>query len=277
MMFAKKFRFLHYLLPCVLVLIFFSLSGRSFRRAPWHEEALWNLLSPPQRVLSLIGSGISGVWRHYFALVGVQGENDLLKAKVSELEAKLIESDEVRKENERLKSLLDWHEAISRKTLVARVVANDPRAEFKNITISRGEKDGVGVLAPVMGPKGLVGKVARTAAHTSRVILITDPNSAVDAIVQRSRTRGMVVGSAWHTELKPGFYLTRLEYLKGTSDIEEGDIVVTSGLDGVFPPGIPIGTAHDIRLSRYGVFREANVIPFENMAEAQEVLVLLAH
>jgi len=113
-------------------------------------------------------------------------------------------------------------------------------------------------------------------SNTSRVLLIIDPNSAVDVMVQRSRARGIVVGTAWKTELKPGFYLARLEYIRRVSDIRDDDVVVTSGFDRIFPPGIPIGTIKDISTSRYGVFTDANVVPFENMAELQEVLVVVS-
>jgi rod shape-determining protein MreC len=183
--------------------------------------------------------------------------------------------EEALQENARLAALLDYRKSFERTTVVARVIANDPRAEFKSITIDRGSADGIPLLAPVVGPRGLVGKVGTVGSHEARVLLINDPNSAVDAFVQRSRVRGLIVGSAWRTELKAGYYLTRLEYLKRTSDIQEGDIVVTSGFDRVFPPGIPIGTVHDISASRYGVFSEASVVPFENLAELTEVMVVL--
>lgn len=216
------------------------------------------------------------MWQNYFALIGVKKENELLMKRIAELENELVRMNEIDKENERLKNLISYNDSFSRKILVARVIANDPRAEFKSITINKGTSDGVEMLMPVVGPHGLVGKIGQTTSRTSKVILITDPNSAVDAIVQRSRARGMVVGSAWHTNLKAGYYLTRLEYLRGASDVHEDDVVVTSGLDAVFPPGIPIGTVHDLRLSRYGVFREANVVPFEEMAELQEIAVILS-
>lgn len=275
-LFAKKIRFLQFVIPIVLALIFFSLTNRTFRRAPWYEEALWNLFSPPQRLAAAISSSIRGGWSRYFALVGVEKENEKLREKIAGLEGDLIRKAEVEEENQRLRNLLAYHDAFPQKTIVAKVIANDPRAEFKSITINKGTKDGVLPLMPVVGPRGLVGKVGSVSPRKARVLLITDPNSAVDAVVQRSRARGLVVGTAWHTELKAGYYLTRLEYMLGASDIKEGDIVVTSGLDSVFPPGIPIGTVHDLKSTRYGVFKEANVVPFENMAELQVVMALLS-
>ena len=274
-LFSKKLRLLHVVVPLILALLFFSFTGRSFRRAPWYEEVFWAMLSPPERLFSAISSGIGGVWSRYVALIGVEEDNDSLKARVAELETNLIRSNEVEAENERLRGLLSYRDMFPQRTMVATVIANDPRAEFKSITINRGSADGVEPLMPVLGPHGLVGKVGKVAAHDSRGILITDPNSEEDVTVQRSRARGMVVGSAWHTELKAGYYLTRLEYLRSVSDIKDGDVVVTSGLDGIFPPSIPVGSVTDIRMSRYGVFREANIVPFEDLAELCEVMVLL--
>ncbi|MFH0799692.1 MAG: rod shape-determining protein MreC [Pseudomonadota bacterium] len=272
----KKARLFYYLIPLFLALIFFSLNRNTFRRAPWYEELLWNILSPPEQLISWVGGSVSEAWDHYIALIGVEDENEDLKKRIAELEGDHIRSSEVEKENERLRSLLAWHDSFSQKTIVARVVASDTRAEFKSITINRGSEDGVQPLMPVIGPKGLVGRIGKAAAHSARVLLITDPNSSVDAMVQRSRARGMVIGAAWHTELKAGYYLTRMEYMRSVSDIRDDDVVVTSGLDELFPPGIPIGTVRDLRASRYGVFHEANVVPFENMPELQEVMVLLS-
>ncbi len=218
--------------------------------------------------------GIKGIWRRYVALIGVEQERDALLDRVAKLEGKLVRVDEVDQENKRLRALLAYHDSFNQKTIVASVVANDPRAEFKSITINRGKKDGIKPLMPVVGPRGLVGKVGTVGHSHARILLITDPNSAVDALVQRSRARGIVVGAAWRVGLESGYYIAKLEYLRRVSDIRDGDVVVTSGFDQVFPPGIPIGTIRNVATTRYGVFTKADVVPFEDMAELQQVLVI---
>ncbi|MFA4875088.1 MAG: rod shape-determining protein MreC [bacterium] len=272
----KKTRLLPFIIPVILALIFFSLTSLQMRRAPWYEEAFWNLVSPPQQFVSGIIGGVKGAWQRYVSLIGVEEERAQLSRRVAELEGSLMRLGETEEENKRLRALLDYKESLPQKTAAARVIANDPRAEFKSITIDKGSNDGVQPLMAVLGPRGLVGRVGTVTAGYSRVLLLTDPNSSIDAMVQRSRARGVVQGAAWRTELKTGFYIARLEYLRRVSDIRDGDVVVTSGLDRVFPAGIPIGTVTDISASRYGVFTEANIIPFENMAELQEVLVILS-
>jgi rod shape-determining protein MreC len=261
-------------IPLALIVIFLALIPQTPRRAPWYEQLFANVLAPIQWTFTKFGGGIYSMWDGYISLVGTKKENKKLAEENAKLNAGLIELEEVKKENERLKSLLNYSETFTAPTVTARVVANDPRAEFKSLIIDRGKSDGVKVPMPVMGPQGVVGRVGRVYHNTSQVLLLNDPNSAADVIVQRSRARGVLVGAISHTELKSGFYLTRMEYLRGTSDVKEGDVVVTSGLDQVFPAGLPIGTAHDIKNSRYGVFQEAEVVPFENFQELQEVVVL---
>jgi rod shape-determining protein MreC len=271
----RRTTILSYLLPVLLALTFFSLSSNSFRRAPWYEEVLWNVVTPLQRVMVGVSGAIGGAWHHYVALGGAQRERDDLSRRVLELEAQLTSMSETEAENTRLRSLLDYPAVLRAQSIVARVIAGDARPEFKSITINKGSKAGIRTLMPVVGPKGLVGKVGVVSGGWSRVLLITDPMSAVDAMVQRSRERGLLAGSAWKTTLRPGAYVTRFEYLRGMSDLEEGDVVLTTGLDRVFPAGIPIGTVGAVSASRYGVFLEAEVLPYENMAELSEVMVLL--
>jgi rod shape-determining protein MreC len=207
--------------------------------------------------------------------VDVEKQNETLRFQVAKFQGEQMKTLEVENENQRLRQLLAYKQNFPYEAIVASVIANDPRSEFKSIVIDKGASDGIVPLMPVVGPQGLVGRVGNVAAGTSRVLLITDPNSAVDVLVQRSRARGLVVGTAGKTGLRPGYYLTRIEYLRRVSDIRDGDAVVTSGFDRVFPSGIPVGSISDLVRSKHGVFLDANIVPFENMAELQDVMVLL--
>lgn len=272
--FSGRRRILNFIIPIILALIFFSLTTQRARRATWYESALLNIISPLQYVVTSSIEFVSSIWNHYFVLVGVSQENKELKLKTAALAGKLMRLDEIKQENERLRSLLNYKKMMPYSSVVARVIANDPRAEFKSVIIDLGWKDGLKVLMPVIGPKGLVGKVGKVSANTAQVLLITDPNSAVDVVVQRSRARALLIGKARRTELKAGNYISRLEYLRRVSDIRDDDVVVTSGFDQVYPPGIPVGTVHNIVGSSYGVFKRADVVPFEDFAELEEVLIL---
>ncbi|MFH1874913.1 MAG: rod shape-determining protein MreC [Pseudomonadota bacterium] len=273
--FSGKRKILNFIIPLVLALIFFSLSSSRARSASWYESAILNLLSPIQGVVSFLSNRLGSVWDKYFYLVEVSEQNKELIKDNARLQSELIRQEDVIHENQRLRSLLEYKQAISYPTKVARVIANDPRADFKSITINKGRKHGVKPLMPVIGSKGLVGHVGKVATYSAQVLLIIDPNSAVDVLDQRSRAAAVLIGTAKKTELKAGAYISRLEYLRRVSDIKESDIIVTSGFDQVYPRGIPVGTIHNIVETSYGVFQEAEVVPFENFAELEEVLVIL--
>ena len=271
----RRSRIFYIIAAVILFLAFFSLTLAGTRRAPWYEEAAWNIITPPQMFFSYVGDETSSIWNHYFYLVNISRENDKLKSRISYLKGKLIKAEEVKKENKRLKEFLGYREAFPQKMVLAKVIANDPRSEFKSIVIDRGMDDGLKSMMPVVGPNGLIGKIGKIGRHTSRVLLIIDPNSAVDVMDQRSRARCLVIGDAVHSQLRPAAYLSRLEYMRRISDVQDGDIIVTSGLDRIFPSGIPVGTVENISRSQKGIFLDAVVVPFENMAELQEVQVVL--
>ena len=271
----KRIRLLYYIAPLAVALLFFSFSRNDFSFTPWYERLFWSILSPPQRLMTNISTGLSHTWQRYVALIDEHDENELLKKRVAVLEEKVIAGTEAEEENNRLRALLIFKRDLPAEKIAVRVIASDARAEFKSILIDKGSDDGIEPLMPVLGPTGLIGKVGKAGRKSARVLLITDPNSSVDVMIQRSRLRGLLVGAAAQTTLKPGYYLTRMEYLNKMSDIQAEDVVITSGFDGIFPPGIPVGSVANIEVSRDGIFKEASVIPYENMAEAQEILVLL--
>ena len=263
------------LLPIVLILLFLSLMPRVQKRMMWYEQMFANLVAPFQWIFASSGDSLSNVWNGYISLVGTERENEKLRADNARLTGDLTRMEEVRSENERLRQLLGYRDVFGMESVAARVLSNDPRAEFKSVMINKGKGDGIELYMPVVGPKGLVGRIGRVTNGSAQVLLLNDPNSAVDAMVQRSRARGLLVGAAARTKLKAGHYLTRIEYLRSVSDIRDGDVVVTSGLDGVFPPSLPVGTVHHIIKSQDGIFKEGEVVPFEDFQELQEVMVLL--
>ncbi len=231
-------------------------------------------LSPIQKSVTYLGSGIVNIWNHYFNLVGVTKENDRLLKIIDEQKIKLHRMTSVVAQNDRLRRLLDFKERNVFEAVGARVVANDLRGDFRVITIDKGSDDGIGFNMPVMAGAGLIGRVVDITPDTSRVLLITDPNNAVDVLIQRSRARAMLVGVQSKTRLQPSQYLSRLDYLRRTSDIEDGDVVVTSGLDGLYPPDIPIGVVQGVKETQSGVFKQAGVQPFTDFTNLEEVLVV---
>lgn len=265
---------LKYFFPLILFLFFLSMMKYSAARVPWYERMLWNLVAPLQHGFHAISSGVDQLWSDYIALRGVRHENLVLYRENQALAQKLVAFEEMRQQNERLKLFMDYRGEASVPSVVARVIASNARAEFRTLVIDKGAAAGVRMYMPVLGVRGAVGRISKVFARESVVLLLDDPNSTVDAMIQRSRLRGLLVGNARSVNLLHGASLSRLEYLDRQSDIAKSDIVITSGLDRIFPPGIPVGTVEEVRLDKLGIFREAEVVPFEHFFEIQEVLVL---
>ncbi|MBU1446640.1 rod shape-determining protein MreC, partial [Patescibacteria group bacterium] len=120
----------------------------------------------------------------------------------------------------------------------------------------------------------LVGRTERVFAHRSHVLLIIDPNSAIDVQVLRSGARAILVGMMRYAELRPLQYLTRLEYLDGRSDIREDDLMITSGFDGIYPAGLPVGEVKNLKYQTDAIFKSAEIVPMEELSQIKEVLVL---
>lgn len=261
-------------LTLLLILIFYSLSIKSSGRLSWHQRIVVAVLTPFQESATFIGRNIADTWNHYFDLVGASVENDQLKKKLDEQDYKLKTMAEAEAENSRLRSLMDFKERHSLEVIGAEVIGNDPRADFRTVSIDKGSRDSLATNMPVVGGAGLVGRVADVAGSTSRVLLITDPNNAVDVIVQRSRARALLVGSTVGTKMTKDHYVSRLEYLSKKSDIVKGDTLVTSGIDGIYPAGIPVGVVEDIKEAASGIFKEAKVVPFVDFSNLEEVLIV---
>ena len=168
--------------------------------------------------------------------------------------------------NERLRSLLEFREQNSPPMIAAEVIGRDPSSWFKSVAINRGEQDGVGKGMAVICPGGVIGRILKTAPHYAIVLLVTDYNSAIDAIVQRTRAKAIVEGK--------GENQCQLKYLLRTEEVAVGDIVITSGLSGNFPKGLMVGEIRKVEKVGHGVFQYAEVIPSVDLTKLEEVFVI---
>lgn len=258
----------------VIATIFTSLAFPGFQRVLWYRQAILTIIEPPQRAITALENFAGDTWHHYIAITDAAKENDLLKVQIAELNQKLIRAAEIERENKNLREILDMTQSLPDKGIGAFVIASDVNAEFKTITIDKGYNDGIRKNMAVIGPGGLVGKIGQVSSSEARVLLISDPNSSVDVFVQRSGARAILTGTSRSTTLRPFFSLTRLEYLKRGSDINDGDVVITSGLDSLFPKNIPVGTIFNVEKPASGIFKNAEVVPFVDLTEVREVMVL---
>src|SRR5262249_29712852 len=157
---------------------------------------------------------------------------------------------------------------------LARVVGYDPSLVYRSITIDGGSDDGLHNDQVVVAGGGGVGGILRTGSRMSQVLLVTDLHSAVDVLDARTRARGTLVGLRKQMALQRERWLTEAEYVSASEEIREGDLLLTSGQDGVFPKGLPIGIVAAVKKDSSGLFWQAEVEPYAELNKLEEVLVL---
>lgn len=266
-LFVKYRLYIIYGLAIFVAFLFYSLNIKEKEHANLFERGVIALFSPVNRVVTLATRPISDVWSDYLNLVDVREENKHLRESVKELNTREISNRELLAATERLKSLLNLKTQLKLPSVAATVIGEDSSPWFNTIVIDRGEKDGLAEGMPVVATDGIVGQVVKVAAESARVLLITDHASAVAAVIQRSRARGVVRGK--------GRDLCALEFSLSNEDVTVGDIVVSSGIGGIFPKGLPLGEVTMVKKGTYGIFQTIEVKPTVNVSRLEEVLVLL--
>lgn len=240
----------------------------------WYDRTLIFLTAPVARGITFTEQKIRLVVGRYLFLVRVERENEDLRRKIGEYRVREMELRSLEGENRRLRRLADLGSRLSGEWVTARVISYPPIGPYRILTIGKGAAAGIERRAPVVAADGLVGQVLRTTGSEAQVLLITDPTSAVDARIEKTEARGLIVGKTLQLGLIRDLFIGAFEYLNRATEIEEGSAVVTSGLDGVYPPGILIGTVHGRQRKKYDVFQQAEVIPAVDFYRLQEVLVL---
>jgi rod shape-determining protein MreC len=217
-------------------------------------------------VSSGVTNGIKHVWSNYIWLVGARSENEQLLQAVNRLSLINRSYEQIVQENERLRHLLFLNQAISYKTIGARVVARTPSYLSNVIYIDRGFNDGVRIDAPVISGDGIIGRTILVTKFQSQVQLITNPDASIGIIAGKNRTPGVLKGT--------GAQLLDLMYISNTEQIVNGDVILSSGMDGIFPKGLMIGNVVDSRKGTT-VFMDIKVQPSMDFYRIEEVSVLL--
>lgn len=251
----------------LLPLARFLSSGHKGRAPDLIDRGLLALSSPLQSGATWVLEGARGGVVGYVALRGAREEAASCRAELSASRAELNMLREAGLENARLKKLLGYADSSSSQELHARVVGLNPSPQFVSVRLDRGESDGVKKGMPVVTPDGVVGQVARASGGSADVMLLTDPSSRVGVAVQRSRVRGTVTGLGADRAMA-------LENVLRADDVQEGDVVVTSGTDGVFPAGLVVGTVRAPVRPQAAMFLAAQVEPAVDLRRFEEVLVV---
>ncbi len=221
-----------------------------------------------QAGVTLAGHQVRGQFQRFF-LFGGNADVEELRRQVRDLEGEVIALREYRIQNERLQELLDYQDENGRyELLVADVIGRNPGNWFGDAKVNRGANHGVERGMAVVLPAGLVGRVIAVAPNTADVLLVTDPRSGVGAMVQETRTPGVVKGVLDQAQPLRMFYLAR------DAEVERGHYVLTSGL-GVVPKGIPIGRIIATQKDAAGLTQTADVLPLVDFNHLEEVLIIL--
>jgi rod shape-determining protein MreC len=262
---ARKFIIPIFVFLLALSLISANLHSRE--NMSFFESLVVGITAPVQKVVWGVIDGIGNIWRGYFYLVGLEKENQALKRELQEIKLQMNRYREAELANERLRALLNFKKSIATPLLPAQLVAFDPSGWFQTILIDKGRDDGVVLDMAVVSAEGLVGRVIGVGRHHAKVLLILDGNSAVDAYIQSSRARGVLVGL--------GRELCLLKYVQRNEEVQVGDKVVSSGMGGVFPKGLLVGTVQEVVRGSSGLFQRVEVEPAVNFSRLEEVMVVI--
>jgi rod shape-determining protein MreC len=226
------------------------------------------LVAPFQKTIAGATYFARDIWEHYFSLVNVAQENERLTRELGNALAANHQCEEIQLGNARLRELLGLNERYKPTLIAAQVIGKDPSPWFQSMLVDKGVRDGVKKGSSVITSQGIVGLVIEVTSRYSKVMLITDPNSAVDALIQRSRARGIIKGGT------SGYCV--LSYVLGKHEVAIGDTVISSGMDGVFPKGFPLGHITSVSQDESEIFQDVTVTPFVDFERLEEVLIIPA-
>lgn len=254
----------------VLGVSFYRFAKRDFayRETTFFEEFMIDSFGPVQRAFSQSQSWLSDLINHYLANVNASKINENLQQRIAKLESDLLATDEIIKENQRLKELLKFGQDSGHQEVLAQIVAWDASSDFRVIRINKGAADGIRIQSPVVTADGVVGYIYRLTDHFADVLTILDPNNRVDGLVARIRAHGIVEGYSNRRAL--------MKYVTRTEPVILDDLVLTSGLGNIYPKGLVIGRVARIERQSYGITQHIEIRPAVDFSRLEEVIVLIS-
>ncbi len=252
----------------VLPLVTYLAHARSGRELNAFDRAVLWVSTPVERLVMWVGNGIVDNYQGWVALRGVREENEVLRRANLQLSSEVALLREAQSENERLRKMIDFAQAAPAPVLTAPIIGEGPVMNLISLKIGKGTDDGVLKGMAVASNEGIVGRVLNAGPRSADVILLSDSNFSVPVRVQRSRARAKVLGQGDRS--RPAL----VQALR-TDDIEDGDLLVTSGTDGVFPKGLVVGRVANVERPNHGMFLKAEVAPAVEVGRLEEVFVLM--
>ena len=245
-----------------------SLSAKQEKGISFLDSLTGILLSPFQNLFTQSVQSVSDGINHYFDLVNVSRENERLKVEIERLGNEKNDLIERISRQKRLAGLMSYQEDRKKESLVATVIGRAATQWSKVVLIDKGTRHGVQNHSAVVTNSGVIGQIIHAGPTTSKVLLTIDSRSAVDALFQGSRVSGVVVGT--------GEKQCEIKFVPNTAEIKVGDQVLSSGLGGVFPKGLVIGTVSQVAKKKQGLFQEITLAPSSDLSNLEEVLVFLS-
>ena len=252
----------------VLVISFLSFTNTPFvfKTFTAIKGGLSITIGPALKVIGKPIDGIRGGFNAYINLIDTKKENDELKAQLNRLRMENQRVQEHERENKRFKTLLGFMEAKPNTLIAANVIGEDLKNWFRCIIIDKGKSQGVREKMPVITPKGIVGQAVEIDQWHSKVMIINDTNSSIDVNIDGKNTRGLLEGT--------GQNILKLKYVIKNDAIEIGDKLFTSGKDGIFPKGVPVGIVMTVDRNKPGIFADIDVMPYNDFKQLDEVLII---
>jgi rod shape-determining protein MreC len=244
----------------------FSLNFRPVERMDVLQRVVVEVIAPVSKSFEATYRAVEQVFKDYLLLRETHQENQRLRTQVAQLQNQLTEYHEAYLENLRLRRLLDFKTTIKAEALPAQVVVHDPTGWFQTLIVDKGSQDGVQADMPVVNDEGVVGRIMDVSEKYARVLLLTDPANSVDGMIERNRLRGILAGKDPATCL--------LKYVRGNFDVQMGDLVITSGKDGIYPKGLRLGRVKGVFKDPVALFQTVEVEPAVRLNALEEVLVL---
>ncbi len=249
----------------VLHIILISAQVNTRTGIPLLQVATFGFFAEIQRATMTTVSRVRNLWTGYVDLRSAQTENESLKRELQRLQIRLQEEHALAQRTESLRQLLELRQRSRLETVAAEIIASGPSDEFRTITIDKGSTDGLKRDMAVISPNGVIGRVNLPSGRASQVQLLIDRNAAAGALIERTRAQGIVAGQGGDTLL--------MEYVPSSADVKPGDLVVTSGIDAIYPKGFVIGTVQSVERGP-GIFHKITIRPAVDFSRLEEVLVV---
>lgn len=232
----------------------------------WFAQPVSYIAQSFQSFFSQFSSGIRGTASEYLNLLRIKRDNYKLKTELNEIKTRLKIFEETQLENDRLRNILDFQKNTKMELIPAQVIGRDLLPDHKSVTINKGTQHGLKHLQAVLTVSGAVGYIFKPAENTSHVILITDRYSVVDALIQKSRAHGLAEGTGKEEAL--------LQYVDRTEAVKAGDLIVTGGLDNIFPKGFPLGVVAKVETRSQKAALTIHIKPIVESEKIEEVFIV---